>query len=116
MILLHGIRVAVIQRICLLAMEIPNFSPQLGATRDDLLARILELDVPSAVERLRRIFPNEESLARTPDDFGEKSLYRPDSALSYEIEHNTVFDPMLKLYELARRIGTAITHEIGAVG
>ena len=37
-ILLHGIRVAVIQRICLLAMEIPNFSPQLGVTRDDILA------------------------------------------------------------------------------
>ena len=41
LILLHGIRVAVIQRICLLAMEIPNFSPQLGVTRDDILARIL---------------------------------------------------------------------------
>jgi phosphoenolpyruvate carboxylase len=86
LILLHGIRVAVIQRICLLAMEIPNFSPQLGVTRDDLLARILELDVPSAVERLRRIFPHEERAAGTPDDFGEKSHYRPDSALSYEIE------------------------------
>ena len=116
LILLHGIRVAVIQRICLLAMEIPNFSPQFGVTRDDLLARILELDVPSAVERLRLIFPHEEGVADTPDDFGEKSQYRPDSALSYEIEHNTVFDPMLKLYELARRIGTAITHEIGALG
>jgi phosphoenolpyruvate carboxylase len=116
LILLHGIRVAVIQRICLLAMEIPNFSPQLGVTRDDILARILELDVPSAVERLRRIFPHEETAAATPDDFGEKSHYRSESALSYEIEHETVFDPMLKLYELARRIGTAITHEIGAVG
>ncbi len=65
LILLHGIRVAVIQRICLLAMEIPNFSPQLGVTRDDILARILELDVPSAVERLRRIFPHEESAVST---------------------------------------------------
>ena len=116
LILLHGIRVAVIQRICLLAMEIPNFSPQPGVTRDDILARILELDVPSAVERLRRIFPHEESAVWTPDDFGEKSHYRSETALSYEIEHDTVFDPMLKLYELARRIGTAITHEIGAVG
>jgi phosphoenolpyruvate carboxylase len=116
LILLHGIRVAVIQRICLLATEIPNFSPQLGVTRDDILARILELDVPSAVERLRRIFPHEERAASPPDDFGEKSQYRPDSALSYEIEHHTVFDPMLKLFDLARRIGTAITHEIGAVG
>jgi phosphoenolpyruvate carboxylase len=116
LILLHGIRVAVIQRICLLATEIPNFSPQLGVTRDDILARILELDVPSAVERLRRIFPHDESAAITPDDFGEKSQYRPESAQSYEVEHNTVFDPMLKLFDLARRIGTAITHEIGAVG
>ncbi|MGC2302218.1 phosphoenolpyruvate carboxylase [Candidatus Binatus sp.] len=66
LILLHGIRIAVIQRICLLAMEIPNFSPQFGVTRDDLLARILELDVPSAVERLRRIFPHEERAAATP--------------------------------------------------
>jgi phosphoenolpyruvate carboxylase len=116
LILLHGIRVAVIQRICLLAMEIPNFSPQLGVTRDDILARILELDVPSAVERLRLIFPHDEGVADTPHDFGEKSQYRPEPALSYEIEHNTVFGPMLRLFDLARRIGTAITYEIGAIG
>jgi len=116
LMLLHGIRIAVIQRICLLATEIPNFSPQLGVTRDDILARILELDVPSAVERLRLIFPHDDGVVETPDDFGEKSEYRPEPALSYEIEHNTVFVPMLKLFDLARRIGTAITYEIGAVG
>ena len=27
-----------------------------------------------------------------------------------------VFGPMLKLFDLARRIGTAITYEIGAIG
>jgi phosphoenolpyruvate carboxylase len=116
LILLHGIRVAVIQRICLLATEIPNFSPQLGVTRDDILARILELDVPSAVDRLRLIFPHSDGVAETPDDFGEESQYRPEPALSYEIEHNTVFGPMLRLFDLARRIGTAITYEIGAIG
>ena len=116
LMLLHGIRVAVIQRICLLATEIPNFSPQLGVTRDDILARILELDVPNAVARLRLIFPHDEGVADTPADFGEKSQYRPEPALSYEIEHNSVFGPMLKLFDLARRIGTAITYEIGAIG
>jgi phosphoenolpyruvate carboxylase len=50
LLLLHGIRIAVIQRIYLLATEIPNFSPQLGVPGDDILARIMELDVPSAVE------------------------------------------------------------------
>jgi phosphoenolpyruvate carboxylase len=79
---LHGIRVAVIQRICLLATEIPNFSPQLGVTRDDILARILELDVPSAVERLRIIFPHTDGAPHGDDDFGEESLYRPEPALS----------------------------------
>jgi phosphoenolpyruvate carboxylase len=50
------------------------------------------------------------------DDFGEISQYRPEPALSYAIEHEALFGPMLRLFELARRIGTAITYEIGAVG
>lgn len=116
LILLHGIRVAVIQRICLLAMEIPNFTPQLGVTRDDILTRILDLDVPSAVERLRLIFPNQDGSTDLRDDFGELSEYRPEPSLSYAIEHDALFGPMLKLFDLARRIGTAITYEIGAIG
>jgi phosphoenolpyruvate carboxylase len=116
LILLHGIRVAVIQRICLLATEIPNFSPQLGVTRDDILARILELNVPSAVGRLRLIFPHDDNVAEASDDFGEQSQYKPEAALSYAIEHDALFGPMLKMFDLARRIGTAITYEMGAIG
>jgi phosphoenolpyruvate carboxylase len=116
LILLHGIRVAMIQRICLLATEIPNFSPQFGVTRDDILARILELDVTSAVERLRLIFPHDDGVVDSYDDFGEESQYRPEPSLSYAIEHDALFAPMLKLFDLARRIGTAITYEIGALG
>ncbi len=116
LILLHGIRIAVIQRICLLATEIPNFRPNLGVTRDDILARILEMDVPGAVERLRMIFPHEESQSGARDDFGEKSQYRTEPSLSYAVEDDTLFGPMLKLYDLARRIGTAIIYEIGALG
>ncbi|MGA2410718.1 MAG: phosphoenolpyruvate carboxylase [Candidatus Binataceae bacterium] len=116
LILLHGIRVAVIQRICLLATEIPNFSPQLGVTRDDIIARVLELDVESSIARLRLIFPHEDGLAGGLGDFGERAGYRPEPALSYAIEHDALFGPMLRLFNLARRIGTAITYEIGAIG
>jgi hypothetical protein len=70
LILLHRIRVAGIARICLLATEIPNFNPQLGVIRDDILARILELDVPSAVERLRLIFSHDDNVGDTGNDFG----------------------------------------------
>jgi phosphoenolpyruvate carboxylase len=116
LLLLHGLRVAIIQRICLLATEIPTFSPQLGVTRDEILGLILELDVPRAVERLRRIFPRVEGDSDAHDDFGEKSQYRPEPALAYAIEHEALFAPMLRLFDLARRIGTAITYEIGALG
>jgi phosphoenolpyruvate carboxylase len=116
LLLLHGIRIALIQRICLLATEVPAFSPQLGVTRDDILARLLELDVPSAVERLRKIFPYDDGGAATREDFGERVEYRPESATSYAVEHDTLFAPMLHLFDLCRRIGTAITYEMGAVG
>ncbi len=116
LILLHAIRVAVIQRICLLTMDIPNFGPQLGVTRDDIVERIFEMDVPAAVERLRRIFPNDSGAVDMNDDYGEKTGYRPEPAFSYAIEHEALFGPMLKLFDLARRIGTAITYEIGALG
>jgi phosphoenolpyruvate carboxylase len=116
LILLHGIRVALIQRICLLATEIPTFRPNIGMTRDDILARILEMDVPGAVERLRLIFPHEEGDLASRDDFGEKAQYRTEPSLSYAVEDDTLFGPMLKLFDLARRIGTAITYENGAFG
>ncbi len=52
----------------------------------------------------------------TRDDFGEHSQYRPEPALSYAVENDALFGPMLKLFDLTRRIGTAITYEIGALG
>ena len=116
LILMHGIRVAMIQRICLLATEIPNFSPQLGVSRDEILAWILELDVTRAIERLRLIFPHADGADDVHEDFGEESEYRPEPGLSYAIEHEALFGPMLRLFDLARRLGTAITYEMGAIG
>src|SRR5580704_7747554 len=116
LMLLHGIRIAIIQRICLMATEIPHFRPQLGFTRDDILARILELDIANSVQRLRQIFPHKDGVIEPRDDFGEPAQYRPEPALSYAIENDALFGPMLKLFDLTRRIGTAITYEIGALG
>jgi len=39
------------------------------------------------------------------NDFGEESLYRPEPALSYAIEHDALFGPMLKLYDLRVGLG-----------
>jgi phosphoenolpyruvate carboxylase len=115
LILLHGLRIALIMRIAVLSTATPPFSPQRGVTRDEILSRILRLEVPVAVERLMLIFP-----LHGPEmfdaDFGEESSYRPDSEPSYAVEHRMIFAPVMRLYELVRLIGSAISHEIGAMG
>jgi phosphoenolpyruvate carboxylase len=110
------LRIAIIQRIMFLSMRIPAFAPQQGVTREELLARIAALDVPPAVERLRRIFPSRTSTVHLRSNFGEPTDYRPEAALSYANEHQSIFDPMLRLYELARAIGSVLNHEFGAMG
>jgi phosphoenolpyruvate carboxylase len=97
-------------------MGIPYFGPQQGVTREDILARIVSLDVPSAVETLNRIFPIQKTEANGREDFGEESSYQPETALSYAVEHRTLFEPLSRLYENVRIIGAAPNHETGAVG
>ena len=115
-ILLHAIKVGLIQRIAVLSTAIPSFSPQQGVTRDDILEWIIGLDVPNAVGLLNQIFPIREADSYSREDFGEVSDYRSEAGPSYEVEHRTVLDPLLSLYELVRLLGSAIHHEIGAVG
>ncbi|MBV8139927.1 MAG: phosphoenolpyruvate carboxylase [Deltaproteobacteria bacterium] len=116
LILLHTIRIAVIQQIALLAAEIPSFSPQHGLTCEDIVIRIMTLDVESAVQRLVRIFPRKETWQAADQDFGEPSNYRADASQSYVVEHENLFSPLLRLYDIARRISSAINYEIGASG
>jgi phosphoenolpyruvate carboxylase len=113
--LLHAIRIALIQRIFLLSTHIPAFTDRHGITPDQLMAKILHLEIDSAVTILRRIFPVVEERVDF-SAFGEPASYRSEEAESYEAEHRRIFEPMAHLYELVRRAGSAITHIIGAVG
>jgi phosphoenolpyruvate carboxylase len=110
------LKVALVQRIALLATGIPPFSPHQGLTRDVVLNRILTLEVPAAISALEQIFPIEQPSAGADEDFGEQSNYRPEAAMSYAVEHRTIFEPLGRLYELVRLIGSALNHEIGAMG
>ncbi len=113
--LLHALRIALIEEIYLLAMRVPEFSWQLDTTPDDMLSGIIHLEVDEAVARLRKIFPRTESLPAS-EDFGEPASYQSDRAQSYVIEHETIFDPLSRIYGLVRRVGSAVSHVIGAVG
>ncbi|WP_119459474.1 phosphoenolpyruvate carboxylase [Rhodospirillaceae bacterium SYSU D60014] len=113
--LLHALRIALIQRIFLLATQIPDFSDQHGVTPEELAARILHLDIESAVRLLALIFPKVDS-PEDAGDFGEPATYRSDENQSYEQEHARIFQPMARLYELVRRASSGIIHTVGAIG
>jgi phosphoenolpyruvate carboxylase len=111
--LLHALRLALIHRIWLLATAIPEFSPRHGVTHEALMARILRLDVPAALEFLAEVFPAAGDPA-AGRDFGEPPAPRAPAA--YAQEHAALFGPMRRMFDLVREISTVVTHEVGAFG
>ena len=112
-VLLHALRLAIIGRIWLLTTAIPDFSPRFGATPEGVQVRLLRLDVPGALEILRSVFPRDPGSGASRH-YGEPA--GPLSSLSYEAEHERLFEPMERLFALTREITVALTHEFGAFG
>ncbi len=112
-VLLHALRLAVIQRIWLLATEIPDFSPRHGVTRQGLEAALLRLEVPAALGLLAEIFPAGGDIA-AEHDYGEPPS--PRVAGSYLREQSKIMAPMQELFDIVREIAVAITHEVGSFG
>jgi phosphoenolpyruvate carboxylase len=112
---LNALRLALIQELYLLASHVPDFSGRHELTREGLIARLVQLDVEASLAKLGEIFPvteiDDDSL-----DFGEPCTYESAEAQSYRQEHVLIFQPMARLYELIRRISSAVIHNIGALG
>ncbi|EOH6072906.1 phosphoenolpyruvate carboxylase [Burkholderia cenocepacia] len=111
--LLHALRLALIQLVWLKATEIPEFSPRPDVTVDDLQRAIVGLDMPSVLPVLARIFPE-----RT-DDTAEYEYAEPAAPRapgSYAREHREIFAPMRQWFESIREISAAVTHEVGTFG
>jgi phosphoenolpyruvate carboxylase len=115
LILLHAIRIALVQEIYTLATHIPEFSSRHEIANRRIFQRVLQLDIPVAVSNLRRIFPATPE-AVVDSDFGEPATYVSDASQTYQRENDEIFTPMLKLYDLIPRISIAIIHYIGAIG
>ena len=112
-VLLHALRLAIIGRLWLLAVQVPDFSPRHGATPDILRARMLRLDVPAALALLAEVFPRDSGGA-AQRDFGEPP--GPSASTSYAGEHERILEPMRRLFGLTREITAALSHEVGAFG
>jgi phosphoenolpyruvate carboxylase len=112
---LNALRIALIQELYLLASHVPEFSDRHELTRDGLMARLVQLDIDASLAKLGEIFPmtetDEEGL-----DFGEPTTYESAEGQSYRQEHLLIFQPMARLYELIRRISSAVIYNVGALG
>jgi phosphoenolpyruvate carboxylase len=113
LVLLHALRLALIHRIWLLAVRVPEFSPRHGATPEGLLRGILQLDVERALALLSEVFPAAGDPAAGLD-FHEPAP--PREGASYAREHAGIFEPMGRLFALVRECSAAIGHEVGAFG
>jgi phosphoenolpyruvate carboxylase len=114
--LLHALRIALIQRIALLAARVPVFTPYENVTREDVQLQLIRLDVTAAVETLRARFPAHQTMPEDNADFGEQPTYQPSVASGYARERSELFEPLLGLHALILRTTTALDLEIGACG
>ncbi len=113
--MLHALRLALLQALMLRAIGIPDFSDRHAVTRAELVQRLFRLDVEPTLELLAEIFPLDEADGGD-HDYGEPASYTASAQQSYAQEHETLFRPIARTYELVRRIGTGIVHHLGAVG
>jgi phosphoenolpyruvate carboxylase len=113
LVLAHAVRLCIVQRLWLLAVALPDFSPRHGETRDSLVARLLQLDVPPVLDLLAAIFPAVPDAA-SGLDFGEPAA--PREGASYAAEHATILAPMAEFFALVRECSAVVAHEVGAFG
>ena len=113
--MLHALRLALLQALMLRAIGIPDFSDRHAVTRAELVQRLFRLDVEPTLALLSEIFPLDEADGGD-HDYGEPASYTASAQQSYAQEHEVLFRPIARTYELVRRIGTGIVHHLGAVG
>jgi phosphoenolpyruvate carboxylase len=114
LVILHGIRIALIHEIFLLIARMPRFT-SLARSAEDVIGELLHLNINHGVEILRQAFPITESIS-DPIAFGEDESYRTDADQGYDREHRELFEPIEHLYDMVRRVGTAIAHINNGVG
>jgi len=110
----HGLRLALIQFVFLKAMEVPRFATRLDISLDELVERLLRLDVTDTISELRTIFP--VSTPRIDDEsYGEDTTYRSTIA-GYGQEHEKIFDPVEAAHSLILELSGLIALRVGAFG
>jgi phosphoenolpyruvate carboxylase len=113
--ILHALRLALMQHMFLLAVQVPAFSRSNDISREDVLEMIFAMRTDDALEQLRRAFPVS---APTIADFdvAEFTDYPDGAGQAYAGIHSEFIEPMAVAHSLILRIGTAIANHFGAHG
>lgn len=105
--LLHAIRFALMDRLWVLSTHIPYFGPRASLTREAITTLVLCLDVPRALHLLDDLFPaSAPSISNL--DFGEPGGAAEEQGFSRE--HEEIFTPLNRCFNLLREVGVAIMH------
>mgnify|MGYP000856617941 FL=1 len=112
-LLLHAIRIALIEQIWMLSTRVPYFSPRHAFSRDMMTLKVLCLEVPAVLKELEQIFPY-RSDGSFDLDFHEP--HGPRQEGTYSREYTEVFEPMQRLFQMVREISTGVMHHVGAFG
>ena len=112
---LQALRLALMQHLFLLAVQVPAFSRSNDISRDDVLEMVFAMRIDDALDQFRRAFPVS---APSIDDFDviEGTDYPDGAEQAYAGIHASFIDPMAQSYALILRIGTAIANHFGAHG
>jgi phosphoenolpyruvate carboxylase len=112
---LQALRLALMQHLFLLAVQIPPFSRSNDISRDDVLEMVFALNIDDALAQFRRAFPvSAPSIADF--DVVEPTDYPDGAEQAYAGIHSSFIEPMATSYALILRIGTAIANHFGAHG
>ncbi|MCR0984567.1 phosphoenolpyruvate carboxylase [Roseomonas populi] len=108
----HAVRLLLIHRIWMRAVNMPEFSPRHGVTRDGLLRRLLRLDVEEAAKLLDEVFPAHEPPSAALD-YGEPPAPRHGG---YGREHAELMEPLREMFAMVREATAVVSLECGAFG
>ena len=84
-------------------------------TIGEVMQELLRLSVLPSMKVLGDAFPTDGQPIES-GTFGEQASYISDEAQGYKEVHQEILEPMVEMYELMRRVTTAVTHVVGAFG
>lgn len=111
---LHATRIDDIRFVYLKAVAVPRFSSRLDVSLDELIVRLLKLEVPEVLTELRQIFPA-EAPATDNAGYGEEATYLS-GAGGYAREHSEIFDPIEETYDRILEMSAVIALRVGSFG